>query len=440
MRVIKIILIALGACVLALGAAALFVVASWSQFEPHQVTGSTMEDTGAPLTELTEAWILEYAEGLRDWNVPFSWQIRDLEVDGTEDLGDSFVQINYHFRTLVNHPRFADDFNYFRRESGGNLYDGAMVVRWEQKGHTWTITEAMMVSAWQLMYDPEIQAERERPDTVHFNPETYQGLPYLVQNEHLYVTYDEGQSYQEVPDGYEAVCRLSNGSYQERLSRNSYIITQDLTAFLVYDDDPLTPRAYLLYSQDGGQTWQQNFVGYGYKANSFLSQTEEGVFATFAAERGMGSDYYQTCFSSDLVNWTSVPLSSHSRNYTCVYWPEEEVGYYSGTNVSELVTNPDGTTREHNYSNTFFATFDGGDSYAMLTYPEVEEFMIGDIFPFDTLDEMYDQDGVRYMVVGQGDDGDLTQDGKQIKLLYRSENGKDFTFVESFVDPIVFAG
>lgn len=34
MRVLKIILIALGACVLALAAAALFVVASWSQFEP----------------------------------------------------------------------------------------------------------------------------------------------------------------------------------------------------------------------------------------------------------------------------------------------------------------------------------------------------------------------------------------------------------------------
>lgn len=76
----------------------------------------------------------------------------------------------------------------------------------------------------------------------------------------------------------------------------------------------------------------------------------------------------------------------------------------------------------------------------MLTYPEVEEFMVGDVFPFDTLDEMYDQDGVRYMVVGQGDDGDLTQDGNQIKLLYSSENGRDFTYVESFVDPVVLAG
>lgn len=440
MRALKVVFIALGACVLALGAAALFVVASWSRFEAKPVVGCTMEDSGEDLAQLTEDWLLDYADHFQGWRVPFSWQMRDMTVESTEDLGSDFVQINYHFRTLLRHPRFANGFDAYALEEDGNYYAGQLVVHWVPNGDSWTITEAMRPAAWQLMYDPEVQKEQQQGDTVHFDPETYQGLPYLIQDQHLYVTYDEGQSYQEVPEGYEAVCRLADGSYQERLSRNSYIITPALTAFLVYDDDPMTPRAYLLYSQDGGQSWQQNFVGYGYKANSFLSQTQDGVFATFAADRGMGSDYYQTCFSTDLVNWTSVPLSSHGRNYTCVYWPEEDVGYYSGTNVSELVTNPDGSTQEHSYSNTFFATFDGGDSYAMFTYPEVEEFMIGDVFPFDTLDEMYDQDGVRYMVVGQGDDGDLTQDGKQIKLLYRSENGKDFTFVESFVDPVVLAG
>lgn len=440
MKAVKIPLIALGACVLALAAAALVLVASWSGFEPHQVVGSRAEDTGGTLAELTEAWLMDYAEGLRGWGIPFSWQIRDMEVESTEDLGDNFVQISYQFRTLLRHPRFADDFDAYALDAGGRDYGGQMVVRWEQAGDSWHITEAMRPAAWQIMYDPEIQAEREQPETVHFDPETYAGLPYLIREEHLYVTYDQGASYIEVPDGYEAVCRLANGSAQERLSRNSCIITPELTAFLVYDDDPVSPRAYLYFSQDQGQSWQQNFIGYGYKANSFLSQTERGIYATFAADRTLGSDYYQTCFSSDLVNWESVPLPSHARNYTCAYWPEDGVGYYSGTTTSELVTNGDGSAQERTYSNNFFATFDGGERYSMLTFPEVADYMIGDIFPFDTLDEMYDQDGVRYMVVGQGDDGDLTQDGKQVKLLYSSENSRDFTFVESFVDPVVFAG
>ena len=171
------------------------------------------------------------------------------------------------------------------------------------------------------------------------------------------------------PTATRRCARLANGSAQERLSRNSYIITPELTAFLVYDDDPVSPRAYLYFSQDQGQSWQQNFIGYGHKANSFLSQTERGIYATFAADRTLGSDYYQTCFSSDLVNWGERPLPSYARNYTCAYWPEDGVGYYSGTTTSELVTNGDGSAQERTYSNNFFATFDGGERYSMLTFP-----------------------------------------------------------------------
>ena len=143
MNVLKVILVALGACVLALAAAALFVVASWSQFEPHQVAGSTMEDTGAPLTELTEAWILDYAEGLQGWQVPFSWQIRDMVVDQVEDLGENCVQIDYHFRTLLRHPRFADDWIAFTSATGSNRYTGQMVVCWLQDGRNWVIKTTM---------------------------------------------------------------------------------------------------------------------------------------------------------------------------------------------------------------------------------------------------------------------------------------------------------
>ena len=52
----------------------------------------------------------------------------------------------------------------------------------------------------------------------------------------------------------------------------------------------------------------------------------------------------------------------------------------------------------------------------------------GGVDPFDTLDEMYESDGVCYMVLGQGDDGDLTIDGEQIKLRYRSTDGINFEF------------
>ena len=59
MRALKVVFIALGACVLALGAAALFVVASWSRFEAKPVVGCTMEDSGEDLAQLTEDWLLD---------------------------------------------------------------------------------------------------------------------------------------------------------------------------------------------------------------------------------------------------------------------------------------------------------------------------------------------------------------------------------------------
>ena len=60
--------------------------------------------------------------------------------------------------------------------------------------------------------------------------------------------------------------------------------------------------------------------------------------------------------------------------------------------------------------------------------------------PFDTPEEWYQEDGILYMVVGQGDDGDYTRDGRQIKALYESLDGEAFTFVREMEDTAELAG
>ena len=84
---------------------------------------------------------------------------------------------------------------------------------------------------------------------VHYDPKTYDGLPYLVQNDTLFVTYDEGETYLEVPDGYDKVCLQSNGTHLERLHTNGYIVTPELTAFLTYSDE-VRPNATYGSSED----------------------------------------------------------------------------------------------------------------------------------------------------------------------------------------------
>ena len=57
----------------------------------------------------------------------------------------------------------------------------------------------------------------------------------------------------------------------------------------------------------------------------------------------------------------------------------------------------------------------------------------GGIDPFDTLYEMYDEDGVRYMVLSQ-------HEGQAVRLRYRSTDGLNFEFDEQFDDNAVEAG
>ena len=62
----------------------------------------------------------------------------------------------------------------------------------------------------------------------------------------LFVTYDAGESFVEVPDGYEKVCGKPNGGYDERLEDGSYLISPDFTAFLGFDSE----GTVLIYSED----------------------------------------------------------------------------------------------------------------------------------------------------------------------------------------------
>lgn len=420
-----IILIPFAVLIAALLLGGLLLGVVWLRFSPPAILGSTA--AGEDDITRSENWLTDYISQLDSWKVPLSRRILDVTVTQTEDLGDGCVQLDFSFTTLISHARFDDTFGQCVNTQEGRSFTGSLVLRWENEA----IAEVMRPAAWQIAYSPEIQAEREQPETQHYASQTYDGKPYLVENETLYVTYNSGESYVEVPNGYNYVCRRSSGGNQEVLTCNQYIITSELTAFLTYDEDRFL--AYLYYSKDEGQTWSRQEIGSGYQANSFLSLTDTGVYATFAMDRAAGSDYYGTYFSSDLINWSSIPLSSSTRNFSCVFWTAADVGYYSGGTVESV---------SGEKSICHHVTFDKGASYQKINYTPVWSFVeqAGGTDPFDTLDEMYESDGVCYMVLSQGDDGDLTIDGKQIKLRYRSTDGINFEFDAQISDSNEAAG
>ena len=399
-----------------LGLAVLAVGVQWYRFEVPAVVGGSAE--GADDVERSVNWLNDYADRLSRWDVPPSRRIERLTITASEDLGEGCVRLDYTFTTRMTNARFHEEFAQCIDSHEGHDYVGCMVVRWQEG----KITEVMREAGWQIAYSPWVRAEREQPETQHYHPATYAGQAYLVQDGTLFVTYDGGESYVEVPDGYARVCARESGGNVERMTDNQYIVTPELTAFLIYDDT----GAYLYYSGDMAQSWQKRYIAPGYQANSFLSLTADGVYVSFAVDRGLGSDYYATYFSADLTTWTPITQPDHDRNYTCVYWPEPGVGYFSGGTV-EYVSGEEKVLQ--------YVTFDNGATYQSIECPPVWRFVdeAGGVNPFDTLYEMYDRDGARYMVLGE-------HEGQAVRLRYHSTDGVNFEFDEQFDDPAVEAG
>lgn len=442
-KVIKSLLITLLALIAACAVALAVLWQSYTPPDPSETTAAESDD----LDVATRTWLQAYVNRLQGWRVPPSYQVRSVTIESTEKLNDTSVQINYQLKTMLKHGRFAEAFD--ASYVSDHVYAGQLAVVWTQgEGGAWSISDIMRPAAWQIAFDPEIQAERQQAPTVHYDPTTYDGLAYLVQNDTLFVTYDEGETYLEVPDGYDKVCLQSNGTHLERLRTNGYIVTPELTAFLTYSDEVRPNVTYgssedydygsysgmetacLYYSLDEGQSWQTSPIAYGYRANDFLSLTAEGIYASFAVDRALGSDYYTCYFSSDLTNWTAVDLPEHQSNLTCVYWAPDGTGYFSGP------FNADSTQQC-----IYYATTDGGESYQRLLFPLEDEYVEYGEFPYRSLDGMYDEDGVRYAILGPGQDTDYAEAGaSQLKLLYRSEDGLNFTFVKAQYDNTIYAG
>lgn len=435
-KAIKYILITLLALI---ASCAVTLALVWQSYTPPAPTDAAAVETD-DLEVATRIWLTDYVAQLQGWRVPPSYQVRSVTIDSTEQLDSSSIQIDYHLTTALRHGRFAEDFDAYYVSD--HSYEGQMVVQWTQEESAWKVEAVMRPAAWQIANDPEIQAEREQAPTVHYNPTTYNGLPYLVQDETLYVTYDEGESYVEVPDGYDKVCLQTNGSHLERLGANSYIVTPELTAFLTYSEEESPSvdgdfdtysgmeTACLYYSTDQGQTWHTSPITYGYRANDFLSLTESGVYVSFAVDRALGSDYYTCYFSANLMDWTAVQMPEHESNLSCVYWASDGTGYFSGP------FNSDATQQC-----IYYVTTDGGASYQRLLFPLEEAYVEGGDFPYRSLDAMYEKDGVRYALLGSGQDSDYAEAGSSaLKLIYQSTDGINFTFVEAMYDDAVYAG
>lgn len=395
----------------------------WNAFFPPKVEGGGIQGVSdseqLDLKDISSEWFEYYIEDLTGTKIPYDYRVTRAEVENIDILEDNYVQLDATIWAASANQSIVNNLGLI---STGKRYQYQYqkVLKWEKEGDTWVIDASMSPVQYQIQ-TPEFQEEIRRPQTEHYALQMDKEMTYYIDDGVLYVTYDAGETFREVKDGYEKVCKEVNGTYQEFISDNSYVITPEFTAFVGYSNG----KTSLIYSTDQGETWlEREIYDGGFKANTFLAKTENRCYATFAVDRSLGSDYYATFWSDDMQTWNSIDLpETFWTNLTGSFWPDDMTGYYA------------------KYSNTFNVTKDGGVSFQEMQYPEPQEVIdeIG-FNPYDTMEEMYVENGVIYMVVGQGDDADYVKDGELMKALYESQDGVNFTFVKEIVDTTQLAG
>ena len=418
-RILQTIVLTIVGLWLSISVSALISRSVWSVFRPPELIGEKavgidIENIGIRVTEA-------YFEKLKGWKVPYDYRIIEAKLERVEilkELEEDYVQLDYKVRAASACSQVISNLGLVGAEELYTYY-WQTVLHFEKKDGIWTVDKRMRPVEYQLQ-SPSMIEEFKRQQTQHYKMQTNKEMGYYIRDGVLQVTYDGGETFKEVKDGYEMVCITPNGTYDELLMENSYIVTPEFTAFVAYPEEGVS----LLYSTDEGSTWKTSKISdMGYRANTFVSKSESKYYVTSAVDRTGGSDYYVTFVSEDLKTWTRIhqPEWMYS-NLSCVYWNNADVGYYAKGDLC-------------------YMSKDGGNSFSQMQIPMAEEIVSKLGFnPFDTIEMMYEENGITYMVIGQGDDGDYAKDGKIIKALFRSEDGEIFTFAEEIMDSVELAG
>lgn len=306
------------------------------------------------------------------------------------------------------------------KDDDSEWYSGQVVLQLERADTIYTVIDSMRPAAYQIATDPSLTYEDKQATQYRMAD---QDKTYTFQNKKLYVTYDHGETYVEVPIPYEDIV-VNNSEY---LSENSYVLRNDATGFIGNNQT----GSYLIYSNDQGATWKNIAIVERQGASlSFLSATDQGWYATVRVDRSLGHDYYATYLLKEggVFEQMSGEAFQHDE-FSCLQFFDQHVSYFSLPNNAS------------NSDATILYSTDDGTHVQSITLPKVDSTIQTTGYnPFIEVERIYKENDRMYIIVGQGDNGDYAKERKLVKALYQSDDGTTFTFVKEVFDDAVLAG
>lgn len=396
---------------------------SWASFKEVSAEGYEIKTEEIYLENIASEWFNDYMQQYQKWSTPFSYKIKDVKIEYVEvlDKENQYIQIDYSFQPV------SDNLSLLSNFAGSIEKDGKLtnqvVLHFEKTDNGYQVIEKMRPVNYQIKTDDSLLTDGlKEPEKAMLDKD----MTYLIRNDKLYVTYNHGESFKEVPIDYQLVTYDPSTSYSSMsIQEGSYIIEEDYTGFLYIEDGNLK----LIYSNDQGETWDTTTITDNerlYLRVRFLSKTENYFYVLYSTDKTMAAEGHQLSRSEDGIHFNEVEYQDpEMRVMTYAYFISDNVGYVAYTE------------HEAGEHRSFYRTEDGGKTFTQIDF-ELEEVIIQDYTytPYIQVDCIYKENNQVHLIVGQGDNGDYGH----YSAHYVSDDGIHFKFVEEIDTSVIEAG
>ncbi|MCR8849307.1 glycoside hydrolase [Rossellomorea sp. SC111] len=239
---------------------------------------------------------------------------------------------------------------------------------------------------------------------------------YSLQEDQLQITYNHGEKWIQVPVEKENLFQGEYSGSEDELIEESYILTEDLAAFLYARDYSVDKSVRLLFSKDKGETWEDAQVTASsppirFRKVGFLN--ESFGYVILSADRTMSQELTTVYLTKDGgESWQETASPDTMRLIDDGGFVDEDTGF-----LSFGILNPE--------EPDLHLTHDGGNSWnkAAMEIPDQYKriFVMAEV-PFKEGDHLA-------AYVNQGPNGDYK--GGKIKGKFISEDqGRTWSFQE----------
>lgn len=279
------------------------------------------------------------------------------------------------------------------------------------------ITYPQLGQAGNVQDNQVSDSEPEGPQTEQLQPvNRNEAITYTLQNNELKISFNNGNDWISVPvEKDELFGGEYNGNKQE-LIENSYILREDLAAFLYADGDNWeSQRIILVYTRNKGQSWAESVViepypGIRFRKIDFLN--ENFGYVIISGGRSMSQEGSSVFLTDDGgQSWKETNSSGVTRLISDGGFIDEKTGFLSFGTINP--EEPD-----------LHVTQDGGNTWtkAIVNVPEEYQQI------FVAAETPVIEDDHLTVLVNQGPNGDY--EGGLVKGKFISEdNGKTWEFL-----------